>query len=145
LEGSRYFGVVASDSCPSQAWTVRKSIPARSQRVAALSRNLWRWPFVLVEAGGLCDLFFAKVVHIAIVEVAPGRRKNQSAIGDAEMLAQDVRYLLRERNDALLPVFGKEVVLRLGPHMDSAVRQIQVAPVQRLQFPSTKATQAQSR
>jgi hypothetical protein len=138
LEGSRYFCVVASDSCPSQAWTVRTSIPARRQRVAALSRNLWRWPFALVEAGGLCDLL-ATVVHIAIVEAAPGRRKNQSAIGDAGMLAQDVRYLLRERNDALLPVFGKEVVLRLGPHMDSAVRQIQVAPVQRLQFPSTKA------
>jgi hypothetical protein len=85
-------------------------------------------PFFLVEAGGLCDLL-ATVVQIAIVEVALGRRKNQAAIGDARMLAQDVRYLLRERNDALFPVFGKEVVLRLGPHMDPAVPQIQVAPV----------------
>jgi hypothetical protein len=39
---ARYFCVVASDSCPSQAWTVRTSIPGRNQRGATRSRNLWR-------------------------------------------------------------------------------------------------------
>ncbi|HET7207167.1 MAG TPA: hypothetical protein VFI95_11385 [Terriglobales bacterium] len=35
FDGSRYFWVVASDSWPSHTCSVRTSIPARSQRVAA--------------------------------------------------------------------------------------------------------------
>ena len=87
-----------------------------------------KMPFRFIETSRLRDLL-AAIMQIAVVGVTLGRWKDQSAVRDSLVFPKNVGYFLRERNDALLPVFGKEFVLRFGAHVDAAVGEVEIAPV----------------
>lgn len=113
-------------------------MPARSQHGAAVSRKRCRCHSALLNPSSFGDLL-AALVHEAEVDVAFRRREDESTFRHLGMPAKDVRDLLRERHGALLPVLRQERVLRFRAHVHAAVRQIQIRPVQRLQFATSQA------
>ncbi len=46
------------------------------------------------------------------------------------MLPHEIRHLSQYRHSALFPVLWNEVVLRLGRHVDTPAREVEIRPVE---------------
>jgi hypothetical protein len=90
-------------------------------------------PFCLVEfrAG---RGFLTPVVEEAAIEVALRGRKDEGAVGQVRMPAQYIGYLFGEWDGAFFPIFRQKRILRFCPDVDAPMRQVQVRPVERLEF-----------
>jgi len=95
-------------------------------------------PFGRVEPRAFGDVFTA-VVQKALVQVAFRRREDDGAIRHLRVRAQDLRYFFLEWDGAFFPIFRQEPILGFGPDVDAPMRQIQVRPVERLEFAAPKA------
>jgi len=90
-------------------------------------------PFCGIEPRALGNVLTA-VVQKAVVEVALWRREDNGAIRHLRMRAQDLCYFLGEWDGAFFPIFRQKPVLWFCPDVDAPMRQIQVRPVERLEF-----------
>ena len=55
------------------------------------------------------------------------------------MLLQDLGDFFGEWDGAFFPIFRQKRILRFCPDVDAPVRQVQVRPVERLEFAAAKA------
>ena len=107
--------------------------------MAAVSRKRWR-----CHSASLRPALFATFLQRSWRKL--GLHTRPPFCGDGKTTGQFSRVLLenpddflRERDGALLPVFGEEAVFGFGRHMHAAPREIQVRPVERLQFAAAEA------
>ena len=128
--------MVASDSWPSHSCTVLTSIPARSQRVAAVSRKRWRCHSVSSSPALLATALQRSCRKLGL-ERWPGKRFEGKTKGTSPRLRgcffRTSASSLENGTVRSSQSFGKNAHRRLCPDVDAPVRQVQVRPVERLE------------
>jgi hypothetical protein len=136
FEGSKYFCVVASDSWPSHSCTVRTSIPARSQRVAAVSLKRWRCHSVSSS-----PVLFATALQRSCrklgLEKRPGRRTEGKTKGHFSVRECFFRISASSlENGTVRPSqsFGKNAYCGFARTWTRLWARVEVRPVERLEL-----------
>ena len=95
-------------------------------------------PFCWIELGAGRDLL-AALVEEAVIKVAFRRREDERAVRYMRVPAKDLRYFFGEWDGAFFPIFRQKRILRFCPDVDAPVREVQVRPVERLEFAAVES------